>query len=82
MPPLTRNTIRGIVSEDGKDSFFTGTVVKKEASYMLLVSTGFKGFHFLHVSNCSEEEWEKYTLGSQVCYNLGFTVSGAAAVIP
>jgi len=82
MPPLTRNTIRGIVSEDGKASFFTGTVVKKEASYMLLVSTGFKGFHFLHVSNCSEEEWEKYTLGSQVCYNLGFTVSGAAAVIP
>lgn len=82
LPPLTRNTIRGIISENQVNSFFTGKVVKYEASYLLIETPGFKGVHFLHISNCPDKDWDKYHIGADICYNLGFTVSGTAALIP
>ena len=82
LPPKTRNSIRGIVKTANKQDFLIGKVIKADTNYLLLETPGLKGTHFLHISNCPEDKWDKLEVGSDICYNLGFTASGAAAVVP
>jgi tetratricopeptide (TPR) repeat protein len=79
IPPLTKNTIRGMLAENDKPLTLVGEIVKKDISYLLIESAGYKGTHFLHSSNCSEDDWDKYVLGGSIHYNLGFTAAGTAA---
>jgi hypothetical protein len=70
------------VKTANKPDFLIGKEIKADTNYLLLETPGLKGTHFLHISNCPEDEWDKLEVGSDICYSLGFTASGAAAVVP
>lgn len=82
LPPKTRNTVRGVLlNTDKSPKIIYGKIKKKESTYILISPFKYPEFHFLHKSNCSEEIWQEFTLGSEIEYQLGFTFAGAAAVV-
>ncbi|HDM8047429.1 SIR2 family protein [Vibrio fluvialis] len=81
LPPKTKNAIRGVLYDGDNLVHLVGRVKKAEASYLLIETPGYKGIHFMHISNCPDHKWEDFSAGSEICYNLGFTVSGTAAFI-
>jgi hypothetical protein len=82
MGPDSKHKVRGIVKDhNGKNLNLVGKVVKIEHTYALLESSGYKGAHFLHRSNSVTSKFKSLKVGTDVCYNLGFTFSGAAAIL-
>ncbi len=81
LPPMTKNAIRGVLQDSNGDVNLVGRVKKSEASYLLIETPGYKGVHFMHISNCPDEKWDELSVGSEVCYKLGFTVSGTSGFI-
>ncbi|MEL0637392.1 SIR2 family protein [Marinomonas sp. TI.3.20] len=80
MKPESKHQVRGIVQDSQGDLKLIGKIVKKEHTYALIESTGYKGSHFLHESNCDSDKFSSLKEGSDICYKLGFTFAGAAAL--
>ncbi|HBB9961615.1 TPA: SIR2 family protein [Vibrio parahaemolyticus] len=81
LPPKTKNAIRGVLQDSNGDVNLVGRIKKSEASYLLIETPGYKGVHFMHISNCPDEKWDELSVGSEICYKLGFTVSGTSGFI-
>ncbi|ENJ1345623.1 SIR2 family protein [Vibrio cholerae] len=82
LPPKTKHAIRGLLSGNNDEPLLiSGKIVNKTYSFCLLEATGYSGVHFLHQSNCPSDIWNNLSCGDTLEYNLGFTFSGAAAVI-
>jgi tetratricopeptide (TPR) repeat protein len=82
MPPMTRHTIRGVITDlSGEACIVHGKVTRKELSYALITPNSYQGTHFLHRSKVPDEKWEQIMLNDEINYNLGFTFAGAAATI-
>ncbi len=81
LPPKTKNSIRGVLQDSNGLVHLVGRVIKSEASYLLIETPGYKGVHFMHISNCPDEKWDDFSVGTDICYSLGFTVSGTAGFI-
>ena len=82
IPPKTRHKVRGLPIDSGRNLIkLTGKCVRKEATYAIIESAKYRGSHFLHKDNCPKTLWNGILIGADVGYHLGFTFSGAAAVI-
>lgn len=82
MSPSSRHMVRGIITEPkGGNMVFFGNVKRKEHTFAILETSGFKGQHFLHRTNAEDRKWEDLSVGKGVEYILGFTFAGAAAIL-
>jgi hypothetical protein len=76
-----RTQIRGIIQhENGINILYRGVVSKKEDSYLFIECPDFPAHIFAHVSHVSVGDWEKIRVGEKLRFELGFTISGPAAV--
>ena len=80
MKPESKHLVRGIVKDGQRDLKLVGKIVKKEHTYAVIESSGYKGSHFLHESNCDSNDFSSLKEGDEISYKLGFTFSGAAAL--
>ena len=81
MSPDSKHKLRGIVMDKrGKPINIVGKLVRKEATFALIESSGYSGTHFLHKSNIDSDKFAELKVGEDICYHLGFTFGGAAAV--
>lgn len=81
MSPYSKHRVRGLVRDNnGKNTILVGKITRKEHSYAVAETPGYKGVHFLHKSNIPDSKFENLNMGESISYNLGFTFAGAAAV--
>lgn len=79
--PHSKHKVRGVLKDKRKQTVkLVGKVTRKEHSYAFLVTPGYQSRHFLHKSNANKEKWDSLKAGDDICYELGFTFSGAAAI--
>jgi tetratricopeptide (TPR) repeat protein len=79
LPPYVRRQLRGFVFDsDGHNMRFAATVIRKEATYCFLRCGKFQPAIFAHISNV-ESDWGQVTVGCEVEFSLGFTMTGAQA---
>jgi tetratricopeptide (TPR) repeat protein len=81
MSPFARHKLRGVIEANDKSILLVGNIVLKEATYALITPRKYRGTHFLHKANCPRELWDDMKVESEIQYCLGFTFSGAAAMI-
>jgi tetratricopeptide (TPR) repeat protein/cold shock CspA family protein len=74
-----KQTLRGMIYENGVPVVFTGTIRKIEASYGFIVRDRYQDSVFIHKDACDEEVWDSLHLQKRVKFFLTFNYKGPQA---
>jgi cold shock CspA family protein len=62
------------------NSWFTGRVVRLEATYGFVARDGINDWVFAHRSNVDAAVWTRIRVGSRVRFRIAFTMKGQGAM--
>lgn len=79
--PKIKNLPRGtVISPNGEQTIFTGTLVQRESTYGFIKRDQFADELFTHKSFSNETDWDNLSIGGRCQFNLAFNYKGAIAI--
>ena len=77
--PDTKRKVRGVITENGLETKFTGSVAYSVTDYGFVIRDGLADRVFLHPNNTDTSIWSLLERGTRITFSIGFNYWGATA---
>lgn len=79
--PKLKNLARGIVNSNNDILYFKGSIIRHESNFAFLKRDRLGDEIFLH-KDPKINNWEEFTIGKQITFNIAFNYKGPIAICP